>query len=498
MLCHRCTWLYDRRMWRGSSGGHDVAARHLYFLGHGESRPGNTSSGRYASSSRVGKCGVFPDVDAVAMALERYSRRHRRFDRGTRARANPRNGDGDRRGGSGSERQGRRGDRRQPVAPRGDLGRGRAASEIVTPSKSDAASSSSNGFTSNPPGHGWSAYHKTHSGTCRTAARRPMEHADRTRGSRLVRPTGRRLGSSQARPPPFGLSHAAMTRMRRWSGRPWVRRREPAAWTTGTVAVLATAVMFVVAFLAMTRTRVFQFSGSGRRDSLTVVHLEPPVRGEPPRSRATVPKHESRPARAPRTVSPQLPPARSPTDTGSGAAQNAPPATPSRIPIGIPRGEPGAPGGAPPGAPARGDATYGTAGVVAPRAPISPEAMDSIEARKRGTYEEWHRPLTPQELADVRARREPGLAPTARAARLPGEPVYAPLMNGGYAVAIPIVSIPLPFGGPSAKKRKADSIINADFQSRLARLQQRARLRRDSVLADSARRDSLSRIARRP
>ena len=108
--------------------------------------------------------------------------------------------------------------------------------------------------------------------------------------------------------------------------------------------------------------------------------------------------------------------------------------------------------------------------------------------------EEWHRPLTPQELAAVRAQREPGLDPHGRAARLPGEPVYAPLMNGGYAVGVPLISIPV--FGKSRAQRKADSIIDADYQARLGRLQERLAQKRLVAQADSARRDSLLRVAR--
>jgi hypothetical protein len=111
--------------------------------------------------------------------------------------------------------------------------------------------------------------------------------------------------------------------------------------------------------------------------------------------------------------------------------------------------------------------------------------------------DEWHKPLTPTELADVRARREPGLAPNARAARLPGEKVYAPLMSGGYAVGIPAVSIPLPFG-KSAAQRKAEAAIDSEYQARMARLQKVIAERREIARQDSLRKDSLRRVGQRP
>ena len=144
-------------------------------------------------------------------------------------------------------------------------------------------------------------------------------------------------------------------------------------------------------------------------------------------------------------------------------------------------------------------APYAPAGVTMPTVPLTPAQMDSVQKAliARISADEWHRPLTPTELADVRARREPGLDPHGRAARLPGEPKYAPLMNGGYAVAIPLVSIPLPFG-KSRAQRKADSIITADALARLARLQERLKHQREVAKADSLRRDSLMRVSRRP
>jgi len=141
-------------------------------------------------------------------------------------------------------------------------------------------------------------------------------------------------------------------------------------------------------------------------------------------------------------------------------------------------------------------APYAPAGVTTSSAPLTRAQMDSIQkALIAGiSMEEWHRPLTPQELADVRSRREPGLDPHGRAARLPGEPVYAPLMNGGYAVGVPLISIPV--FGKSRAQRRADSIIDADYLARLARLQERLAQQRAIAKADSSRRDSLFRVAK--
>jgi hypothetical protein len=136
--------------------------------------------------------------------------------------------------------------------------------------------------------------------------------------------------------------------------------------------------------------------------------------------------------------------------------------------------------------------------VTAPKVELTPAQQDSLAKRMLMgvSWEEWHKPLNPDEVRDVRARREPGLAPNARAARLPGEPVYAPLMSGGYAVGYTGISIPL---GPSREKeRKQAASIDSEYQARLARLQERVKQQRAIARTDSTLRDSLRRLARRP
>jgi hypothetical protein len=49
--------------------------------------------------------------------------------------------------------------------------------------------------------------------------------------------------------------------------------------------------------------------------------------------------------------------------------------------------------------------------------------------------------------------------------------------------------------GPSAAERKRNEAIDRDYRLRLARLDDRARLEKDSVRLDSLRRDSLQRSA---
>jgi hypothetical protein len=101
---------------------------------------------------------------------------------------------------------------------------------------------------------------------------------------------------------------------------------------------------------------------------------------------------------------------------------------------------------------------------------------------------------TPDEIDRLRRQRDPGLDPRGRAARLPGEPDYAPTMGGNVSVAIPVLS----FSVGRRRNRVKDSTIHADNVARLHRLEDLAIWRRDSIRADSLRRDSLARKGRAP
>jgi hypothetical protein len=281
----------------------------------------------------------------------------------------------------------------------------------------------------------------------------------------------------------------------------WPHERGSSSWSSRIVATVVTLGAFVTAFVAMATVRGLRLTQRSH-DAVAVVRLTPPnERIETPKP--PTPTRVRAPSRAaPRAVSPVMPARKSTTDSVTGAPPGTPPvASPVTSPVAAPT--PGASrdsgGAARSAASSMRGAPYAPAGVTTPSAPLTPAQMDSVQkALIAGiSMEEWHRPLTPTELADVRARREPGLDPHGRAARLPGEPKYVPLMNGGYAVAIPLVSIPLPFG-KSRAQRKADSIITADGLARLARLQERLKQQRELARADSLRRDSLMRVSRRP
>lgn len=289
---------------------------------------------------------------------------------------------------------------------------------------------------------------------------------------------------------------------RRWTGQVWPHERGSSSWSSRVVATAITLGAFVTAFIAMATVRGLRLTVPRSHDAVAVVHLTPPNEGvETPKP--PTPARVRAPARqTPRVTSPAVPPKKVSTDSVTGAPPGAPTgASPVTSPVATP--SPGAArdsGGAArsPASSMRG-APYAPAGVTTSSVPLTRAQMDSAQkALIAGiSMEEWHRPLTPTELADVRSRREPGLDPHGRAARLPGEPRYVPLMNGGYAVAVPLISIPLPFG-KSRAQRKADSILTAADLASLARLQERVKRQREVAKADSLRRDSLMRVSRRP
>lgn len=281
----------------------------------------------------------------------------------------------------------------------------------------------------------------------------------------------------------------AIARRRRWSGRPWQLGADSPSWTSRVISVAITLGVFAVAFVAMRTVRSLRIERPAQ-DAVAIVRLSPPRIDvpKPPPSRAPSPAPSVSPVMPVET--PVTPERKPPTDTAAGAPVSSP-----GVPVAPGAGRDS--GGAAVGTSAAA-ARFGTAGLVLHPDGFSAALRDSLAAARRPiSMEEWTRPLDRNELNDVRARREPGLSPTSRAARLAGEPVYAPLMFGGSAVGVPVVSLPL---GPSyAKKRKADSVIFSELQARLARFQQLILGRqRDSVRADSLRRDSLRRTAIRP
>lgn len=260
------------------------------------------------------------------------------------------------------------------------------------------------------------------------------------------------------------------------------------------MALLATAAMFAAAFLAMHTVRLFPVFSSPPDPvaAPVIIHFEPPPPPNPvARPQPTVA------APTPRVAAPVIPPVGIPT----GIA----PATTAPITAVSPDSASGAPSrritdlsptsGLTPPKPIENPrgAVMAPAGVTAPFRPLSPAEKDSIEAvRAARLAEAMRKPMTKEEKEGVRDNMEPGRAPRNTRAGSDGKVV--PLLNGGYAVAVPILSISV--GGKSAEERKREAAIDSVNRTILARLQDRAHLRRDSLRADSLRRDSLAKRIR--
>jgi hypothetical protein len=289
------------------------------------------------------------------------------------------------------------------------------------------------------------------------------------------------------------------------------------SWTSGTVSLVTTTALFAAAFLAM-RTVRFTALDFPRVDRIepTVVRLTPPVPPvEPARSvtrpaPTSVPVGVSPPSTAVQqpTLAPMAPvirpvdvapmtrppePVRDTSIAGSAPGTSKPSLT-DLVPLrDVPTFPPRADN-------VRRPAPFGPAGVTARAGVISTGARDAIATAKMvgiGVLAARYKP-TAQEKEAIRQQNEPGLPEYGRAARMDGQPRSVPLMNGGSAVAIPLGSIAFPLfsPGPSPAERKRNAVIDAENRLLLRRLQDRVALLRDSVRADSLKRDSLARAIR--
>lgn len=272
---------------------------------------------------------------------------------------------------------------------------------------------------------------------------------------------------------------------------------------TVAIGVGATALLFAAAFLAMTSVREL-------RERAAEQGLEPPrvVTLTPP---------EIAPSPKPRAEAPAVPVPRSP------------------IPFAVPTPAAAVPVGAQPtivqpitGAPAAGNTARDSA--ANRRAAEAAQSRELTELRPPtigplhrvprtlGTPPEpagvaiHNKALTPEDMAAMANGAMAGMASYARAHRETPEEIEAqnrgshppPLQNGPAGDmrrgtgTIQMGSIPFPLFSPglSPAQRKRNAVIDSEYQLRLRRLEDRAALVRDSVRADSVRRDSLARVRR--
>jgi hypothetical protein len=258
--------------------------------------------------------------------------------------------------------------------------------------------------------------------------------------------------------------------------------------------------MFAAAFIAMRSVRLLPvFSSPAEEISApTIIRFEPP----PPKPIATPrPRPAVRAPAPPSVVAPATVPSAIAPPVTAAAPVGAPPAdssasAPTRRITDLLPVEPAL---KPPAAPTnvRG-APVATAGFTAPFRALSEAERDSIGAIQGARLAEaLRRPPTKDELEAIRNNIEPGRAP--RNTREGSDGKVVPLMNGGVSVGVPIWSMKTGFlggKGPSPEERKRNAAIDSANRLILYRLQDRARLLRDSLRADSLRRDSIAKRIR--
>jgi hypothetical protein len=303
----------------------------------------------------------------------------------------------------------------------------------------------------------------------------------------------------------------------------WNHRAVGPGWPSVGISIAVTVAAFVVAFAAMMPVPRWMAWPRVDADQPTVVRLEPPAppAREPiprarPAPRTTTPRPVS-PSTLPTTVAPTTPSAprlvspitsTAPRDSSAGSS-NGPviPAGPVRPALRFPDnptvGIPGAPV-APAGVTENG------------RFLDLPGVRDSIAAQKMALLQLWAtRHATGPELAELQERQRLAKRLALRATTagnaadvhvMTGEGLDGVgAVNGGRTSLSPLGgSIPLTLfsSGPTAAQRKKNEKLDAEYQLRLRRLQERASLladarHLDSLRVDSLRRDSLARIPRR-
>ncbi len=273
-------------------------------------------------------------------------------------------------------------------------------------------------------------------------------------------------------------------------------------------STIITVLLFAGAFAAMRRVGRFTTPADEAPERPVVVALAPPEPAvPPPRSTAPPPAAVAPPApiAAPRGIpAPVTEPRAPPRDTAPvSSAPTTAPRTPATIPIGIApipstladtamgtRG--GAPGNG--AAVSVGDQTANTA-----------RFRDSIaNARMRETARAWMRheatgrekqEIETSQRAAAKVAERTTSSGNSRDLHIPeGKGINGVgAVGGGISVGLPLFS-----SGPSAEQRRRNDSLDAEYQLRLRRLQDRIIARRDSVRLDSLRRDSLSRRSRSP
>jgi hypothetical protein len=277
------------------------------------------------------------------------------------------------------------------------------------------------------------------------------------------------------------------------NGPRWFDHGEPdARWQSVGISLLLTAAMFSTALVAMRSIAPWR-SALARVERPVAVRLTPP----PVETRVKAIEHRTpvvnRPPAFPAPMPTQVPPLQT--------SINAPVVAAAAPSVTAPRGV--ADSSAVRSAGASGAAGTAPAasigGVYAHGAPISPAG---VVAGPRGGLPafapDFTRPPTGEEKATldeshrIAARMERRATTSGNSAD-----VHVPIGAGKDGVGADTsgfgrIALPLLSRGPSASQRRRDEAIYREYLAALARLQKRIATRRDSVLTDSLRADSIA------
>jgi hypothetical protein len=295
-------------------------------------------------------------------------------------------------------------------------------------------------------------------------------------------------------------------------GSRYFRHTEPERrWPSFVISLGVTIASFVAAFAAMTARSVGPNSDRAQsRDATLIFHLPVPVRPAPVTGRPPIalPERPARTAVPSRVAPPPVPsapvvrvtpsasPFREPA-VDKPSAEHDSVAAPSNVAIDSSSGRPErdlSKGKGAPFAPAGLTAGSRALNSAFVRDSIVRQSMRAVPGRVRfGVMGDADgREL---EASQQQARQLQQRTLTAGNSRdlvvLQGKGKDGVGAVGGPGVGT--ISAPLFSSGPSAAQRKKNEKIDADNRLRLARLQDRLRLQRDSTLADSVRADSLRR-----
>ena len=286
-------------------------------------------------------------------------------------------------------------------------------------------------------------------------------------------------------------------------------------WPSFAVSLAISAALFLTAYAAMRSTRAWADATRSERLREPVIVQLPPLPATP--LRPILPARPPAKPSAVRATSPAPPttvPAALPEVTSPNSAPAIAPAVPPTAPLdttgpgarvdkSLTAGTPARSDGSGRETRARAGAPVAPAGVAIHNSTLLNFDRDSAARKAMSDVPElaWTRDATPadkQMLAESRRGaellyRRVGTAGNSADIHVP---VGAGLNGVGSAgLGGGSISAPLLSSGPSAATRRKNAALDAEYQQRLRRLQDRATLMADSRRLDSLRRDSLAKAA---